>query len=363
MKKAPKDALAKFALRVQHVKPDAAPDLKRRAWLKLCVHPAVKKAVEAFRTAHPDWEEGIQKIIDTLGRKQQKKSPGVRDKKRNKTKKGKKNMDDHVKEEKDVHEEKSSDEEEDRDDSGDAEKDRAPPHDKPKKESKPTLAKRRGAMEVKVLHLLQEGSDDSLEASDESSGTKDDENELDVDDSSEEKVPQSKDKRLPNVGSFFLGGESESEESEEEVDHNESHSRSDQPSTFFESQRRQKSQGHGQSSRERPRKNFQQRPEKKFTKDKTRVKRHQEAGNYQVESKKQTLHPSWAAKKANKVIEPFQGKKITFDSVGGDVVKSFEKPRISEKTRDTSSSLHPSWAAKKANKAIEPFQGKKTTFD
>lgn len=67
----------------------------------------------------------------------------------------------------------------------------------------------------------------------------------------------------------------------------------------------------------------------------------------------EVLHPSWEARKAQKVsISAFQGKKITFGSE-----ETKEKP-------DAENSLHPSWEARKTQKnSIVAFQGKKITFD
>ena len=73
------------------------------------------------------------------------------------------------------------------------------------------------------------------------------------------------------------------------------------------------------------------------------------------------LHPSWAAKKKQKINISnggIQGKKIIFDQDhhGSDIIPVTAKV--------DKSNLHPSWAAKKdTNKGIQPFQGKKMVFD
>ena len=79
------------------------------------------------------------------------------------------------------------------------------------------------------------------------------------------------------------------------------------------------------------------------------------------ENKNNDLHPSWAAKKKQKINISnggIQGKKIIFDQDhhGSDIIPVTAKV--------DKSNLHPSWAAKKdTNKGIQPFQGKKMVFD
>ena len=77
------------------------------------------------------------------------------------------------------------------------------------------------------------------------------------------------------------------------------------------------------------------------------------------ENKNNDLHPSWAAKKTQKIniSNGIQGKKIIFDQDHG---SDIAVPKVVD-----GKNLHPSWAAKKeSNKAgIQPFQGKKMVFD
>ena len=79
------------------------------------------------------------------------------------------------------------------------------------------------------------------------------------------------------------------------------------------------------------------------------------------ENKNNDLHPSWAAKKTQKInisSNGIQGKKIIFDQDHGSA--DITVPKVVD-----NKNLHPSWAAKKeSNKAgIQPFQGKKMVFD
>ena len=77
------------------------------------------------------------------------------------------------------------------------------------------------------------------------------------------------------------------------------------------------------------------------------------------ENKNNDLHPSWAAKKTQKIniSNGIQGKKIIFDQDHG---SDIAVPKVVD-----GKNLHPSWAAKKeSNRAgIQPFQGKKMVFD
>ncbi|XP_035777317.1 uncharacterized protein DDB_G0286299-like isoform X2 [Anopheles albimanus] len=80
------------------------------------------------------------------------------------------------------------------------------------------------------------------------------------------------------------------------------------------------------------------------------------------------LHPSWVAKQAQKGLKPFAGKKITFGddenatSVNGN--RSNSGSRAAAKTQQAAiNDLHPSWAAKQAQKGIKQFEGKKISFD
>eukprot|EP00092_Neocalanus_flemingeri_P033331 GFUD01036246.1.p1 GENE.GFUD01036246.1~~GFUD01036246.1.p1 ORF type:complete len:669 (+),score=242.58 GFUD01036246.1:55-2061(+) len=80
------------------------------------------------------------------------------------------------------------------------------------------------------------------------------------------------------------------------------------------------------------------------------------------------LHPSWAAKKrVNTTIAKFEGKKIKFGD-DGDTVKSSRPayvPPVAKppSTAAPSEKLHPSWAAKQNQKSsIQAFQGKKVVF-
>jgi len=79
---------------------------------------------------------------------------------------------------------------------------------------------------------------------------------------------------------------------------------------------------------------------------------------------KEHLHPSWAAKKQAKTdIVQFQGKKTVFGENGDSSAVAPIKPSSSPSKKSTKD-VHPSWAAKQSQKAsIQPFQGKKIVFD
>ena len=81
--------------------------------------------------------------------------------------------------------------------------------------------------------------------------------------------------------------------------------------------------------------------------------------SYANKDDEKNLHPSWAAKRKQKINidDKIQGKKIRFDHQDEDFVT---KSSHSNEPKN----LHPSWAAKKDfNKGIQPFQGKKKVFN
>lgn len=96
------------------------------------------------------------------------------------------------------------------------------------------------------------------------------------------------------------------------------------------------------------------RPLNKFNNNKTAANKrdtHQDAlsGNE---------HPSWAAKRKQKTIPNFQGKKVKF---GEDVGK---KAATGSASKTADNNVHPSWAAKqKLKPVISEFKGSKITFD
>lgn len=89
----------------------------------------------------------------------------------------------------------------------------------------------------------------------------------------------------------------------------------------------------------------------------------------------QNIHPSWAAKKklANSahINKNFEGKKTKFNE-DGIVQKSipYEQNRpnkssnayVNDSKQENVKNIHPSWAAKKEQKGIQQFAGKKTVF-
>ncbi|XP_052863218.1 uncharacterized protein LOC128269853 [Anopheles cruzii] len=94
-----------------------------------------------------------------------------------------------------------------------------------------------------------------------------------------------------------------------------------------------------------------------------------QAASKEVET---NLHPSWVAKQAQKGLKPFAGKKTTFDD---DETTSTERRKTartkdsptngemrSAKLQSVTNDLHPSWAAKQAQKGIKQFEGKKISF-
>ena len=97
-------------------------------------------------------------------------------------------------------------------------------------------------------------------------------------------------------------------------------------------------------------------------------KNHFEKSNKQNNNR--DIHPSWAAKKkmadsANINIHT-KGNKITFDDNGGEVTRSVLNTG-SQQNRNSNQglkkdNLHPSWAAKKEQKGIQQFSGKKIVF-
>lgn len=73
------------------------------------------------------------------------------------------------------------------------------------------------------------------------------------------------------------------------------------------------------------------------------------------------VHPSWSAKRKQKSIPAFQGKKMKFDGSEDKPAPGSAKPA---NDGDDSSKLHPSWAAKqKLKPVIAAFKGSKITFD
>lgn len=69
-------------------------------------------------------------------------------------------------------------------------------------------------------------------------------------------------------------------------------------------------------------------------------------------------HPSWAAKRKQKTIPDFQGKKVKFGGNDGPAKK------VGADTKSDDKNVHPSWAAKqKLKPVISEFKGSKITFD
>ncbi|XP_034253143.1 uncharacterized protein DDB_G0290685 [Thrips palmi] len=79
-------------------------------------------------------------------------------------------------------------------------------------------------------------------------------------------------------------------------------------------------------------------------------------GNYEQSNEDETLHPSWAAKRRQKIsLNSPQGKKIVFKD---NQTTGLNVPSSKDET------LHPSWAAKRSQKvSLDSFQGKKIKFD
>ena len=93
------------------------------------------------------------------------------------------------------------------------------------------------------------------------------------------------------------------------------------------------------------------------------------ASNHQNNSR--NIHPSWAAKR--KIADSahininLKGNKIKFDDNGKQEVKNYHKNEHTIQIKHSEdlhkpSNLHPSWAAKKEQKGIQQFSGKKTVF-
>ncbi|XP_055607995.1 uncharacterized protein LOC129755497 [Uranotaenia lowii] len=81
-----------------------------------------------------------------------------------------------------------------------------------------------------------------------------------------------------------------------------------------------------------------------------------------TDSRLEDLHPSWAAKQKQKGLQPFKGKKIVFDSIGGGESSSSNVKQHISSPAEVPSDLHPSWLAKQKEKGIQEFRGKKITF-
>ena len=89
-----------------------------------------------------------------------------------------------------------------------------------------------------------------------------------------------------------------------------------------------------------------------------------------IKQNNEGIHPSWAAKKkmadSAHINIQMKGNIITFDENGRESTRNFTKKPVKQNTLSNevrkSDNLHPSWAAKKEQKGIQQFSGKKTVF-
>lgn len=389
-----KDEISRFALlNKQSFLPEINPDkdsdnldnlLKKRALIRLSNATVMKKSVEEFRRNYPTWEKDLPKVLKNLGKKQAKKEEKKKKEKRKDEKAKKKSAkqpdEDSVNEPKEGESNEMSDIESGAEDASDAqdisddESESDSESASKQEESKPIRVenKKVGDMEVKQLNLselIEEGNDEE---------------------ESNRDLPLKVEPAKIKKDSFFLGGEDSSgeesaDDKEEEVESSINNAMSRKRNDFFGGggrgfeNKRGRGQGRGQGFNNRGRGNQRGgrrdfgdsgrgRPSRGFDNRSNFAPR---GGNYRgrggggndgfsrkYDSNEQNLHPSWAAKRNQKMVIPSanhsQAKKIRFDE---------DTSSASLPTPGGAANLHPSWAAKKDNKkGIQAFQGKKVVF-
>ncbi len=407
LREAKKDDLARFALRSKKSLEQVlgnTEDLKSRSYARISNHSAVSRVVDDFRRQHPDWEKHLQALTDRLGRVQNKKSPGVKARKREKQGRKKSRKQDNrnteltdqsegVKEEDRIPEQQEEDAifvsslksligdrgKEEYSDEADKSVDGGIPdpceelnttetaaseglQGRKATRSQEVFSRRAGTMEIKTLDMDRESSDSA------------DEDESDCDELADDEqmqgvavVPERK------KDSFFLGGESESEDDDDGDDNEDDRKRG----AAREGAHRPSGEdslalaGHGSRKGDE----FSHLHARGSTGTVSRARgagrgrgarRTFERWNEGQEGVKEAaaLHPSWAAKRRaqqNLGQSSFQGKRTLLDEG-----EEAERPKVKDgkaRHRDRDKEIHPSWAARKSQNRIADFKGKKTVFD
>jgi len=427
-------------------------NMKVRVFVRTGEHKAVKKVLDAYKLKYPNWESEVPKVLRTLGKKRKKTDPnkqelGIKAAKEGSTKVADKDISATIKQDSLENSEDNSSSESDSEDSdndnaevqsddSDVDEgivttvghvsgidDRASPEPNScdsddeeifvsslkdalkfgserstRKVIEPVKEKREGSIEKKNGEVVVKVIDLNNADFDTVAGERDKSTEI-----------KATDKNKCKKSSFFMGGESESEEEkdggvEEDFEEDALQMRQESLRTKFQKEGRAgaglnsrggRADGGRGRGRERVEHSNRGRGRGDFVRGKGR-------GDFQKEGRGRirdiqggdrgkpghsyssshgaltvteksievdnNLHPSWAAKKrANTTIAKFEGKKIKF---GDDGVSSSNTKHTNDKPVSKGpvvptpvEKLHPSWAAKQSQKSsIQTFQGKKVVF-
>lgn len=334
LKKSSKDSISRYILMTKRSFNDVLKkesktqkfDMKVRSFARVSEHQAVKKIINQFRKDHPDWEKSLQRILATLGKKKKKKP----------------SEDDDENKESDVEEEESENEMEDSDedkemeeqDEEDSESEGEQTFvnslkDALKSNKEKVIAKDSRTSEgiVKMLDLNNISSNEDVfggERPEEINGAKED-------------VKRS---------SFFLGGQSDSEDDSQDVEEMD-----DEEDDIEQRIEKYKSQGfESEQPSTKPAQN-------------SNYRKHEKNFGRKKQFKNDILERS---SQSNKTVAS-RDKRTSFQSQNKmKAPQTRNKP--SEPVNNCQSSkekgVHPSWEAKQKQKSsITAFQGKKTVFE
>jgi len=343
LRKEKKDAMARWVVAndvtlEQVTKEETASqkiDLRLRAMARVAEHKAVLTLLKEFRVKYPRWKSRVPKLLRSLGKNRKKVDPNLEPlgiKGLNRGKKSKSEVDQTNQGESDPH--------------GDDEEDSAKPPTKAKKpkvkviKEKEKVEKSQSSPLNKVAKK-EKNSQMVVKVLDLKGGTKEP---LPIGESKKVKgITAEKPKKIETKkSSFFVGGESEEENSEGEE------SGEDEEGNHQNWQMSKGRQNAFTSNRSGG---------NKFAPkgDKSQGGQRQADREPKVE---EHLHPSWQAKKrAPPPMAQYQGKKTKFGADGDAVAPKSQAPKSQEP-------VHPSWAAKQSLKtSIQSFKGKKMVFD
>jgi len=310
-------------------------DLRLRAMARVAEHKAVLTLLKEFRVKYPRWKSRVPKLLRSLGKNRKKVDPNLEPlgiKGLNRGKKSKSEVDQTNQGESDSH--------------GDDEEDSVKPPTKAKKpkvkviKEKEKVEKSQSSPLNKVAKK-EKNSQMVVKVLDLKGGTKEP---LPIGESKKVKgITAEKPKKIETKkSSFFVGGESEEENSEGEE------SGEDEEGNHQNWQMSKGRQNAFTSNRSGG---------NKFAPkgDKSQGGQRQADREPKVE---EHLHPSWQAKKrAPPPMAQYQGKKTKFGADGDAVALKSQAPKSQEP-------VHPSWAAKQSLKtSIQSYQGKKMVFD
>ena len=312
-------------------------DMKMRSYVRVSEHKAVKKIVLKFREENPEWETRIQRLIATLGKRYKKKKTQEKDEPSSNDDVSDNEEDDVEESESDKEEEMEDDREQtnsDSDDSSEGEETfvnslKEAINDN-KAKAKPSVENTRsGEGVVKMLDLKNMKDVAQLE--------------------DDPRAVNSSTNRGQKRSSFFLGGESDQSDDDEDVAEE-----SDGEADTMIEKKFEMFKNTAFNSKHKPERSFQNSKYKKHEKNFSRKKQFQ---------KDISVQSSQSYKKQDTSFNHSKNK-----------IKTCQKPTTPASTFPTATrenksissnvNVHPSWAAKQKQKAsIANFQGKKTVFE